>query len=366
MVSSPLFIGVTMRHDGVVINHQRKREKTMSKVTTIGLDLAKNVFHVVCCDQRGKVVRKKCLRRVQVIEFFANQVCCLVGMESCASSSYWARELQILGHTVKLIPPQYVKPFVRGNKNDYNDALAIAEAVVRPEMRFAAIKTPAQQDIQALHRLRERCLQTRTGLCNQTRGLLGEYGLVLPKGINELRRQLPRLLEDGTNGLSDLFRRLLAESYQQLQELDEHIKRYTHELVQQSRQSEACQRLLTIPGYGPIVASVFYSVVGDGAAYPRGRGVSAAVGLVPRQHSSGGKDTLLGISKRGDRYLRSLLVHGARSVVIQAVKKDDRLSQWINAVRARRGFNKAVVALANKLARVGWAVLANKTAYQAL
>jgi transposase len=336
----------------------------MSKITTIGLDLAKNVFHVVCCDAQVKVVRKNMLKRSQVLAYFANLPQCLVGMEACASAHHWARELGALGHQVKLIPPQYVKPYVRGNKNDYNDALAIAEAVIRPEMRFVSVKTPGQQDIQALHRLRERRLQERTALCNQLRGLLAEYGLILPKGVNLLRRRLPELLEDGENGLSDLFRRLLAQSYQHLQALDSHIDHYTQEMKCQSQQDETCRRLQTIPGYGPIVAGVFHSVVGNGEAYRRGRDVSASLGLVPRQHSSGGKEVLLGISKRGDRYLRSLLVHGARSVVIRAAKKDDRLSRWINKVKAERGFNKAVVALANKMARIGWAVLVNKTVYQ--
>ena len=336
----------------------------MDKITTIGLDLAKNVFHVVCCNEYGKVTRKKMLKRPQVLAYFANLPQCLVGIEACASAHHWARQLDILGHQVKLISPQYVKPFVRGNKNDYNDALAIAEAVIRPEMRFVPVKTPEQQDIQALHRLRERRLQERTALCNQLRGLLAEYGLIFPQGINVLQRRLPELLEDSENGLSNLFRRLLAQSYQQLQTLDKNIDFYTREMRCQSQQSEACQRLQTIPGYGPIVAGVFHSAVGNGEAYRRGRDVSASLGLVPRQHSSGGKEVLLGISKRGDRYLRSLLVHGARSVVIRAAKKNDRLSRWINKVRAARGFNKAVVALANKMARIGWAVLVNKTSYQ--
>ena len=266
----------------------------MSKITTIGLDLAKNVFHVVCCDAHGKVVRKKMLKRSKVSGYFANLPPCLVGMEACASAHHWARELGGLGHQVKLIPPQYVKPYVRGNKNDYNDALAIAEAVTRPEMRFVSVKTPEQQDIQALHRLRERRLQERTALCNQLRGLLAEYGLIFPKGVNILRRRLPELLEDGENGLSDLFRRLLAQSYQQLQELDGYIDFYTQEMGRQSQQSEVCRRLQTIPGYGPIVAGVFHSVVGNGDAYRRGRDVSASLGLVPRQHSSGGKEVLLG------------------------------------------------------------------------
>jgi transposase len=337
----------------------------MNKTTTIGLDLAKNVFHVVCCDAHVKLLRRKQLRRGQVLRYFANMPRCLVGMEACASASYWARELQALGHTVNLIPPQYVKPYVRGNKNDYNDALAIAEAVVQPQMRFAALKTVAQQDLQALHRLRERRIAERTALCNQVRGLLGEYGIVLPRGVASLRRRVPELLEDAGNGLSALFRRLLGQAYRQFQELDAHIADYTRELKRQSQSHAGCQRLQTIPGYGPILASVFYSVVGNGSAYRRGRDVSAGVGLVPRQHSSGGRDRLLGISKRGDRYLRSLLVHGARSVVRQAAGREDRLSRWINRLRAERGYNKAVVALANKLARIGWAVLAHNTTYQA-
>jgi transposase len=337
----------------------------MNKITTIGLDLAKNVFHVVCCDARGKIVRKRMLKRDQVLAFFGNLEHCLIGMEACAGAHYWGRELRRLGFEVKLIPARYVKAFVRGNKNDYNDALAIAEAVVKPEMRYVAIKTSEQQDIQALHRLRKGCVDMRTGLCNQIRGLTGEYGLVAPKGIAALRRRLPEWLEAGDNDLSDLFRRLLSESYLRLQELDTHIAFYTKEVERQSKQNDACRRLQTIPGFGPIVASVFHSQVGDGEAYRRGRDVSAAVGLVPRQHSSGGKSTLLGISKRGDRYLRSLLVHGARSVVSHAEHKEDRLCLWINKIRAQRGFNKAVVALANKMARMGWVILAHNTVYQA-
>ena len=337
----------------------------MDKLMTIGLDLAKNLFHVVACDPKGKVIRKKMLRRGKVLSYFAALPPALVGMEACASAHYWARQLQALGHQVRLIPPQYVKAYVRGNKNDYNDALAIAEAVVRPEMRFVAAKTVDQQDVQALHRLRERRVRERTALCNQLRGLLGEYGIVLPKGVNVLRRRLPELMEDDGNGLGDLFRRLLAQSYRQLRELDAHIDFYTRELERQARDSDACQRLQGIPGYGPINASVFYSVVGNGQAYRRGRDVSAALGLVPRQHSSGGKERLLGISKRGDRYLRSLLIHGARSVVIQAERRTDPLSRWINRIRVERGFNKATVALANKMARMGWVILRRNTTYRA-
>ncbi len=334
------------------------------KITTIGLDLAKNVFHVVCCNERGKQVKRKKLRRFQMLTYFSNFPTCLVGMEACAGAHYWGRELRKLGHEVRLIPAQHVKPYVRGQKNDYNDAAAIAEAVTRPAMHFVPMKTVAQQDIQALHRIRMGRIKERTALCNQLRGLLSEYGLVLPKGVNVLRSRLPDLLEDAENGLSDLFRPWLAEAYRQLQELDERIDYYSQAVKLHSSRDEACQRLQKVPGYGPIVASVFVSQVGSGEGYRRGRDVSASLGLVPRQHSSGGKNVLLGISKRGDCYLRSLLIHGARSVVSHAEKKKDRLSLWINRVRETRGFNKASVALANKLARIGWAVLAHKTSYQ--
>jgi len=300
-----------------------------------------------------------------MLNYFAQLPPCLIGMEACASAHYWARELEQLGHTVRMIPPQHVKPYLRGNKNDYNDARAIAEAVTRPGIHFVAIKTPEQQDIQALHRQRQGAIADRTALSNRLRGLLGERGVVAPKGVNVLRRRIPEILEDGDNNLSDFYRRLLARDYQRLQELDTHIEAYTQELRIHSQQNDACQRLQSIPGFGPIVASVFHSQVGDGRAYRRGRDVAASIGLVPKQHSSGGKNVLLGISKRGDRYLRSLLVHGARAVVIHAAHKEDRLSRWINTLRAKRGYNKATVALANKMARIGWAVLAHKTQYQA-
>lgn len=336
----------------------------MNEITTIGLDLAKNVFHLVVFDARGKEIAKKMLRRGQVLAYFAQRPPALVGMEACAGAHYWGRELSRLGHEVKLIPPQHVKAYLRGNKNDYNDARAIGEAVVRPGMRLVALKSEAQQDIQALHRLREGQIKQRTALCNRVRGLVAEYGITLAKGVATVRRRIPELLEDAENGLSGLFRELLAESYRELQALDERIGLYTRKVERLSRESEACRRLQTIPGFGPIVASVFAAQVGDGEAYRRGREVSASIGLVPRQHSSGGKPQLLGISKRGDRYLRTLLVHGARSVVRQAERKDDRLSCWINRIRAERGYNKAAVALANKMARIGWSILRHGAQYR--
>ena len=334
-------------------------------ITTVGLDLAKNVFHIVGLDAQGHEQLKKRLSRGQVLKFFANMPACMVGMEACASSHYFGRKLRQLGHVVKLIPPQYVKGYRRGQKNDTNDARAIAEAARVPGMRTVTVKTVAQQDVQSLVRLREGVIQTRTALVNRLRGLLGEYGIVLRQGVNVLRQALPELLADASNGLSDRFRWLLHQGQTQLRELDAHEKVLTRELTALSRQDDRLQRLQTAPGFGPIVASVFASVVGDGHQYRRGREASAALGLVPRQFSTGGKTVLLGISKRGDRYLRSLLIHGARAVVRAAKRKDDRLSRWVNRLRETRGMNKATVALANKLARIGWAILRHGTTYQA-
>lgn len=333
-------------------------------ITTVGLDLAKNVFHVVCFNERNKEVKKRMLRRNQVRHFFTQLPSCRVGMEACATAHYWGRELSALGHNVKLVPAQHVKPLVQGNKNDYNDACAIAEALDRPRITFVAVKTTEEHDMQAIHRMRSQCLRDRTALSNSTRGLLGEYGISFTKGLAVLRNKIPELLEDADNGLSLRFRNLLARRYDQLVELDEHIAFYTNELEVLSKQDDACQRLQTVPGFGPIVASAFRSTIGDGSAYVRGRHAAASLGLVPRQHSTGGKNVLLGISKRGDKYLRKLLVHGARTVVLHAANKDDHLSRWINRIRERRGYNKAAVAMANKMARMGWAVLRYNTCYE--
>lgn len=239
-------------------------------ITTIGLDLAKSTFHVVCFDKHFKEVKKRMLRRNQVLTFFAQLPPCLIGMEACSGSNYWGRELKKLGHQIKLIPPQYVKPYLRGNKNDYNDARAIAEAANRPNIPTVAIKSTEEQDIQALHRLRSQCLRDRTALINSTRGLLSEYGIVFPKGSKNLRERIPQLLDDADNALSLLCRHLLARRYEQLIELDSHIKFYTDVLENLARQDEVCQRLQTIPGDGPIVASAFRSTMGDGSSFSRG------------------------------------------------------------------------------------------------
>jgi len=267
---------------GMCYFHQRKKKETEMQITTMGLDIAKHVFHLVVCDGRGKVVKKKRLRRGQLLSYFAQLPVSLVGMEGCASAHYWARALTAQGHRVDLLLAQYVKGYVRGNKNDYNDALAIAEAVRGPEMRRVPIKTVAQQDVQALHRLREGQIKVRTAHANRIRGLLAEYGIIVPQGLNSLRRRLPEVLEDGDNGLSPLFRELLAQSYDQLCAVDDEVQAYDRRVRVHSRSDEDCRRLQTIPGYGPMVASVYAGYVGDGRGYRRGRDVSASVGVVPR------------------------------------------------------------------------------------
>ena len=250
------FFGVECARMEVRTTIGEQGEETVNEITTMGLDLAKNVFHLVGCDARGKEVKRKMLRRGQVMAYFANVPACVVGMEACASAHHWARRLRELGHEVRLIPPQHVKAYVRGNKNDYNDARAIAEAVQRPDMRFVGVKTVEQQDVQALHRLREARVGERTALCNQVRGLLSENGIVMAQGLGKLRRRLPEVMEDAENGLSDLFREFLAQSYRQLCELDEHIGFFDAKLREHARANEAVKRLQTVPGYGPVVASV--------------------------------------------------------------------------------------------------------------
>lgn len=332
-------------------------------ITISSLDLAKNVFHFVGCNQSGKILKKKVLKREDVLMHFSNMAPCLVAMEACAGAHHWAREIERLGHQVVQIAPQHVKAFLRGNKNDYNDALAICEAAMKPEMRFVSTKTIEQQDIQVLHRLRETCVRDRTASSNEIRGLLAEYGIVFPAGIHHVYQKLPALFDkEASNGLTPLLKGLLERHYQKLTELKEHADFYTKE-IQKLSQNDECKRLQTIPGFGPIVSSAFYQHTGNGASYKNGRCVSASVGLVPRQHSSGGRERLQGISKRGNGYLRKLLVQGARSAMIALEKKNTPLANWLKRLIQTQGRNKAVVALANKLARIGWAILKHGGCY---
>ncbi len=334
------------------------------KITTIGLDIAKSVFHFYAVNKMGRLVIKKKLKRKQVLATMAKIEPCLIVMEACGGANYWAREFIALGHQVKLIAPQYVKPYVKGNKNDYNDAEAITEAAQRPSMRFVPIKTVEQQDVQNFHRQRERIKKERKALVNQIRGLLAEYGLVINKGVAAVRKGLPEVLEDANNGLTALARECFAEQLEELRALEQQFRHCEQRINLLNQDNEVCQRLDEILGIGPLIASATYAAVGDGKDFVNGRHFSAWLGLVPGQHSSGGKTVLLGISKRGNAYLRTLYIHGARAVLRYSANKTDRFSRWAQAVLARRGHNKACVALANKMARMAWVVMAKGETYR--
>ena len=332
-------------------------------VMTIGLDIAKNVFQLHGVDVNGKTVLRKQLKRNQVLAFFANLSPCRIGLEACSGAHYWARELIKLGHDARLISPQFVKPYVKGNKNDANDAEAICEAVGRPAMRFVPIKSIEQQDIQMLHRVRSGLVKERTALANRIRGLLAEYGIIVVIGIVKLRQQLPDILEDAENGLTMAARTIFADLQGQLLELDKQVAAYGDKIQAVHCASDVSQRLGGVPGIGPITATALLASLGDGKAFASARQVAAWLGLVPRQDSSGGKPRLLGISKRGDVYLRTLLIHGARAVVTAAAQKDDSQSRWINDLVKRRNANIAAVAVANKNARIVWALLTKSENY---
>ncbi|HDU4903680.1 TPA: IS110 family transposase, partial [Klebsiella quasipneumoniae subsp. similipneumoniae] len=287
------------------------------------------------------------------------------GIEACGSSHYWARELTRLGHTVRIIPPQFVKPYLKGNKNDANDAEAICEAVSRPGMRYVAIKSEAQQSMQAEHRVRARLIHDRTALSNEIRGILGEFGFVLPAGLSALRKALPEILSQQEKW-DNRFIRLLSELTEELQALDERLNRYDRRLKQLAQEDERIRRLQEISGIGPVTASALVAAVGDAKQFKSGREMAAWLGLVPRQHSSGGKTKMGHISKRGDSYLRTLLIHGARAVLNACDHKEDRRSRWLQSVAERRNRNIATVAMANKNARIAWSVLSRGEEYRVM
>ena len=332
------------------------------KITTIGIDLAKEVFQIHGVDMHGKAVLRKQLRRSEMAKFFANLDPCLIGMEACGSSHHWARKLGEFGHTVKLMSPQFVKPYVKTNKHDMADAEAICEAVSRPNMRFVPIKNIEQQAILSIHRARQGFVKARTAQANQMRGLLSEFGIVMPQGIRSISQSYAgypgRCRERFTRNHAPVVERLndhLKELDRQVEELELQIKLW-------HKENEASQRLEAIPGIGPITASAIVATVGDAAEFKNGRQLSAWFGLVPKQRSSGGKQILLGISKRGDTYLRTLLIHGARAVIRFAENKAEPES-WLRKLMARRNKNVAAVALANKNARIIWALLAKDTTF---
>jgi transposase len=334
--------------------------------TTIGLDIAKAVFQVHGVDAHGQPTLRKCVRRAQLVVFFANLPPCLVGIEACGSAHHWARELCKLGHEVKLMPPQFVKAYVKTNKNDARDAEAICEAVRRPNMRFVAIKTVAQQELLMLHRIRQRLVVERTAKANQLRGLLGEFGIVLPQSFCALERGVPEILADAENGLSERLRQRFGQLFSHLRELCATVREWEQQILAWHRESPLSRRLDQIPGIGPLGASALVASIGDVRTFKSGRQLAAWLGLVPRQDSSGGKTRLLGISKRGDRYLRTLLILGAQSVLRQLKRHPARMAQsWSGRLAARSHPHIAAVALANKNARIAWALLAHGCEYQA-
>ena len=334
------------------------------KITTVGIDLAKSVFQVHGVDERGKAVLRKQLKRAEVLKFFANLPPCLVGMEACGSAHYWARKLIEFGHDVRLMAPNFVKPYVKTNKNDRNDAEAICEAVGRPNMRFVPVKTAEQQALLALHRARSGWVKARTAQANQIRGLLSEFGIVLPQGIARLRSQLPDILEDGANGLPGLMRTLLSTLLAHLKALDQQILELEREIVAWHRRNADSRRLERIGGIGPLTASALVASIGDPKNFKNGRQAAAWIGVVPRQDSTGGKTKLLGISKHGDAYLRTLLIHGARSVLRHLEHRPDQTDSWLARLIARRNRNVAAVALANKNVRIAWALLAHQRDFE--
>lgn len=328
------------------------------EITTVGIDLAKSVFQVHTVDQHGKVVLRKQLKRGQMAEFFAALPACLIGMEACGSAHYWARKLQALGHTVKLMAPQFVKPYVKANKHDAADAEAICEAVRRPNMRFVPVKNVEQQAVLALHRVRQGWVKARTAQANQIRGLLSEFGFVVPQGIGHITRRVPAILDEATNELPGAFKELVLRLLEHFKDLDRQVNEMEHQIEHWHRANELSRKLEKIPGIGPITASALVASVGDAKNFANGRQLAAWLGLVPKQHSSGGKTNLQGISKRGDTYLRTLLIHGARAVIRQIERKTN-VQGWLARLLGRRNKNVAAVALANKNARIAWALLAH-------
>lgn len=336
------------------------------KVIRVGVDLAKNVFQVHGVDTEERPVWQRSLKRGVWLKELVKRVepGAEIGMEACAGAHHWARRLRAHGYRVKLMAPQFVKPYVKSNKTDRNDAAAICEAMSRPSMRFVEVKSVEQQDIQAVHRVRSELVKQRTSKANQIRGLMSEYGLVAPLRLGALRRTIPEWLEDAENGLSPRFRRLLAGLADDLRQLDLRIAELDAEVASIAESHPAAKRLLELCGVGPIIATALVAALGSGEAYRRGRDFSVSLGLTPKQHSSGGKERLLGISKRGDAYLRQLLVHGARAAVRTAPNKHDPLSRWIQKLLVRKHKNVVIVALASKTARMAWAVLRYDMAYE--
>ena len=330
----------------------------------LGVDLAKDVFQLCGLNRARKVVYTKRLRRAELLTTIANLKSCTIGVEACTGAFYWQREFEKFGHDVKVISPQYVKPFVKGQKNDGNDAEAIAIALSQPTMNFVPPKSNEQQDIQALHRARQRIVNHRTATVCQIRGLLLDRGITIGKAVTRARREIPEILEDASNGLSMRMRNAIAELYDLMLNLDDRIQYFDREFKAVFLESEDCQRIAKIKGVGPKTATAIIAAIGDGKEFKNGRHFAAWLGLVPRQFASGDRVKLMNITKRGDQHLRTLLVHGARAVVRTCGNQDTRMNLWIRDLKERRGYNKATVAVANKNARIIWSVLRSGAPYE--
>ena len=336
------------------------------KIIRVGVDLAKNVFQVHGVDRNEKPVWKRKLSREEWLKVLLEKIepGCEIGMEACGGAHHWARKLEAHGYTVKLIAPQFVKPYVKSNKSDANDAEAICEAMSRPNMRLVSVKTVDQQDVQAVHRVRAELMEQRIAKANQIRGLVSEYGIVAPKQISHLRAAIPCWLEDAENGLTSRFRKLMNGVWADFLLLDQRVKELDQEITAIAAADPVAQRLQQLRGVGPMVATALLATVGDASQFAKGRHMATSLGLTPRQNSSGGKKRLIGISKRGDVYVRSLLVHGARSMIYASKGKEDRLSQWVTRIATTRHPNIAAVAMANKTARIAWAMIRKGSDYQ--
>lgn len=335
----------------------------MNEITILGIDLAKNTFQLIGVDKHHKVVMKRRCQRDKLVEITTNLPVCTILMESCGTSNYWGRRFQEMGHTPKLISPQHVTPYVSNHKNDYKDTEAIIEVGTRPRTKFVQIKTIEQQDIQSIHRVRERLVSNRICLSNQIRGLLLEYGIVIAKGFARLKSEIVELLSEGSDLISEGILEVLADVYEEFKTLSTRIDKYDKKIESISNQQESCKLLKTIPGIGPITATALYASMGNGSQFKNGREMAAQIGLVPKQHSSGDRQLLLGITRKGNRDLKQLLIHGARSVVAKAGKKEDKRSCWVNKLAAKKHFNVVATALANRTARMAWAILQSSKPY---
>ena len=334
------------------------------QIASIGIDLGKTTFHLVALGERNKVLFRKKFSRAQLLAYTAKITSSLIGLEACAGSHFMGARLREQGHEVRLIPAQFVKPYRKSNKNDFKDAEAIAEAARKENMHFVQIKTQEQLDIQAMHRVRDRLVQRRTALINEIRGFLLDRGITFAADAIHLRKNLPGVIEDAEQNLTPRLRWLLDRMWQEWKQVELDIEAMSDELERISEENELCRRLRKIPGFGPLVSTATVAAIGNGAAFGCGRDFAAWVGVVPRQYSTGGKQKLLGISKRGNRYLRRMLIHGARAVLFRVKYDTGGFGEWFRGLAQRAPRNKVVVAIANKLARMAWAVLSSGKEYQ--